>query len=167
MSASLDLDARTAAAVRAAGWTVAVAESCTGGLLGGRLTGVPGSSDYFAGGIIAYANSLKSTLLDVPPTLIAAHGAVSEPVALAMAAGVVKATGSAAGLAVTGVAGPAGSEQKPPGTVFVAAVWPGGRECRRLDLPGDRRSVRHQAVKAALLLLLEVAGRCSSYCPPP
>jgi nicotinamide-nucleotide amidase len=149
--------------LRGAGATIAVAESCTGGLLGERLTRVAGSSDYFVGGAITYSNRLKTEMLGVPAGLIAAHGAVSEEVARAMAEGVRTALHSQYGAAVTGVAGPdGGSDEKPVGTVHLALAGPGelgsppGRpvvEHRRLRLPGDRERVRWQATQMALDLL--------------
>lgn len=146
--------------LRAAGATLTVAESCTGGLLGERLTRVAGSSDYFLGGAITYSDRLKSDLLDVPPALLAAHGAVSEEVARAMAAGVLARLGSDYGAAITGVAGPGGgSEEKPVGTVHLAiagpppAVGEPAVDHRRLRLPGDRERVRWQATQIALDML--------------
>jgi nicotinamide-nucleotide amidase len=146
--------------LRGAGATLAVAESCTGGLLAERLTRVPGSSDYFVGGAVTYSNRLKTALAGVPPELLAAHGAVSEPVARAMAAGVRAVLGSDYGAAVTGVAGPAGgSEAKPVGTVHLAVAGPppgAGRpeiDHRQVRLPGDRERVRWQASQLALELL--------------
>jgi PncC family amidohydrolase len=149
-----DLDAAAAAGLRSAGWQLAVAESCTGGMLGARITSIAGSSDYFAGGVLAYANHVKIQLLGVPAGLIESRGAVSEEVAAQMAAGIVNLTGSDAGLSVTGVAGPAGSDHKPPGTVFVAINCPAGQEVRKLALEGDRQAVREGAVVEALELLV-------------
>ncbi|MCE9613706.1 MAG: nicotinamide-nucleotide amidohydrolase family protein [Lentisphaerae bacterium] len=137
------------------GWTVAVAESCTGGLLGGRLTAVAGSSRYFRGGIIAYANDVKERLLGVAPGAIEAEGAVSATVAEAMARGVAAALGADVGVGVTGVAGPdGGTAAKPVGLVFVAVSR--GRTCevRAVRLAGDRAAVREAAVDAALDLLM-------------
>jgi len=145
--------------LRAAGATLTVAESCTGGLLGERLTRVAGSSDYFLGGAITYEDRLKTAMLGVPEALLAAHGAVSEEVARAMAAGVRARLGSDYGVAVTGIAGPGGgSEAKPVGTVHLAIAGPPapGRpeiEHRPLRLPGDRDRVRWQASQLALDML--------------
>lgn len=113
--------------LRRRGQTVAVAESCTGGGLGAALTAVPGSSDVVLGGVIAYANSIKQALLGVPSELLEAHGAVSEPVAQAMAEGVRRCTGADWGLAITGIAGPAGgTEEKPVGLVHIGVAGPDG-----------------------------------------
>ncbi len=140
------------------GLTVSVAESCTGGLLGHRLTNVPGSSRYFERGVVVYSNEAKEQLLGVPGDLLRAHGAVSAPVAEAMAAGICRASGSPCGLAVTGIAGPdGGTPVKPVGTVFVAAAAPGGAapavEVRRFRFPGGREAVKWQSAQAALDML--------------
>jgi nicotinamide-nucleotide amidase len=133
---------------------LAVAESCTGGLVGARLTEIPGSSDVFVGGVIAYDNALKQDLLNVPEALIAEHGAVSEPVARAMAAGAVSRFGVRAAVAVTGVAGPGGgSAEKPVGAVWLATVLDGEVVSRRSMFPGSRYEIRARAAQAALLLL--------------
>lgn len=135
--------------------TLATAESCTGGLLAERLTRVPGSSDYFLGGVVTYSNPQKTRLLGVPEPLLAEHGAVSEPVARAMAEGACRALGTGYGAGITGVAGPGGgSEAKPVGTVHVAVASPGGRVAhRRFRFPGDRERVRWFASQLALEML--------------
>ncbi|HXT70046.1 MAG TPA: competence/damage-inducible protein A [Vicinamibacterales bacterium] len=134
-------------------WKVSVAESCTGGMLGARLTDVAGSSQWFAGGVIAYANDVKIHQLGVAADLIEKHGAVSEPVAVAMADGVRDRLGSNAGVAITGIAGPdGGSAEKPVGTVVVA-VAAGPARVRTYRFVGDRAMVRQQSVIAALELL--------------
>ena len=140
------------AALSASGKTLAVAESCTGGLLGGAITSTPGSSLYFSGGVLAYANSAKISLLGVPPDLIAARGAVSREVAVAMAEGVLSLFQADLAIAVTGVAGPGGgSRGKPVGTVWVAVVAPGGvRYAHRFRFPGGREAVRRETVRASL-----------------
>lgn len=158
-----DIDTLLADALRARRETVAVAESCTGGLLGGRLTQRPGSSDYFVGGVISYANEVKSGLLGVPTQLLAEHGAVSEPVAAAMATGVMAATGATWGLAITGVAGPdGGSAEKPVGLVYIACVGSGKGVANvwveEHRFSGDREGVRSQAVVAALHALRRGLG---------
>jgi nicotinamide-nucleotide amidase len=136
---------------REKGLTVGVAESCTGGLLGARLTAIPGSSDVVVGGVIAYSNALKVSLLGVPSTALADHGAVSEPVVRAMASGARSATGASIGVAITGIAGPGGgTEEKPVGTVWIASDVAGDVEARRLRLIGDRTEVRQRAAQAAL-----------------
>ena len=142
-------------AARRAGETLAVAESCTGGMVGARLTAIPGSSDTFVGGVIAYANAVKVRELGVDPALIERHGAVSEEVARAMAAGVAGRLGAERAVAVTGVAGPGGgSEAKPVGTVWFAWWMRGELTSRMVTFPGDRGQVRARAAQAALLGLL-------------
>ncbi len=132
---------------------LAVAESCTGGLLGARITAIPGSSEVFLGGVLAYDNSVKTELLGVDSGLVAAHGAVSEPVAVAMARGVRTRLSSDVGVAITGVAGPGGgTPEKPVGTVWIAIDGPAPRVVG-LRLIGDRTEVRQRAVQAALDLL--------------
>lgn len=136
------------------GYTLAVAESCTGGLLAQRITDVPGSSKYFIGGVIAYANEVKTKELDVEPMLLMEHGAVSAPVAEAMAEGVRTRLGTDFGLSITGVAGPGGgTEEKPVGTVFIGLANEMKTEHRRLNIPGDRNLIRWRASQAALDLL--------------
>lgn len=134
------------------GWTISAAESCTGGLLLSRLTDVPGSSAYVLGGAVAYSNEAKTALAGVPPALIAAHGAVSEVVAVALADGIRAQTGSTVSVGVTGIAGPGGgSPQKPVGTVAIALT---GRDMparvRLFSFFGGRPQVKFQASQAAL-----------------
>jgi nicotinamide-nucleotide amidase len=137
-----------------AGLTVAVAESCTGGLVGKRFTDVPGSSDYFLGGVTAYSNEVKTKVLGVRETLLAEHGAVSAEVAGAMAEGVQRLLGSGCALSTTGVAGPGGgTEEKPVGLVFIGSVVKGVTEVERLRLWGRRDQTRERAALAALDLL--------------
>lgn len=138
------------------GLTLAIAESCTGGLLGGRITEVPGASKVFLGGIIAYANQVKVDRLGVDPDLFAdGHGAVSAAVATAMAKGVREKFGAKLAIAVTGIAGPhGGTPGKPVGTVWLAALGPGDLvNVHRLNADGDRQAVRLAAVADALRLL--------------
>jgi nicotinamide-nucleotide amidase len=138
----------------ARGATVAVAESCTGGLLGAAFTEVPGSSTWFRGGIIGYADDLKSSLAGVPEALLRAHGAVSETVARALADGARAACSTDFGLGVTGVAGPGGgTADKPVGTVHLALSDGGAGRSVKLDWPGDRELIRRRAVTVALDLL--------------
>lgn len=148
----LTLEAVAGELLRAAGATLTVAESCTGGLLAERLTRIPGSSEYFLGGVVSYDNRIKSELLGIEPALIETHGAVSEPVAVAMAAGVRRALRSDYGIGITGVAGPGGgSEAKPVGTVHIALAGPGDLvEHHKVRFPGDRERVRSQSVQWAL-----------------
>ncbi len=140
------------AALEAVGWTVAVAESLTGGLVVAALVEVPGSSRSLRGGVVAYATDLKGTLLDVPAELLAARGAVDPDVAVAMARGVRARLGADVGLATTGVAGPDPQDGHPPGTVHVAVVTPLAARVLSLDLPGDRAQVRRAARDAVLVL---------------
>jgi len=148
---------RLGAALSASGKTVSVAESCTGGLLAGAITAIPGSSLYFSGGIVAYRNSAKISLLGVPAGLIAAHGAVSREVALTMAEGSLSRFRSDLAIAVTGVAGPGGgSRGKPVGTVWVAVVALGRvRFVHRFRFPGGREAVRRETVRAALAAAID------------
>ncbi len=137
--------------LRERGETVATAESCTGGLMAGRFTAVPGSSAYFERGVVTYSNVAKTELLGVPAELIAAHGAVSPEVAEAMAAGVRRLAGTTYGIAITGIAGPGGgSPEKPVGTVVIALAGPAGVEARRHRFGGDRREIRILSVEVAL-----------------
>jgi nicotinamide-nucleotide amidase len=135
-------------------YTLAVAESCTGGLIAERLTEVSGSSKYFVEGIVAYANDAKTRTLGVEPMLLLEHGAVSAAVAEAMAQGVRRRAGTDYGLSVTGIAGPGGgSPDKPVGLVFIALADDVQTVHRKLNIPGDRQLVRWRASQAALDLL--------------
>jgi nicotinamide-nucleotide amidase len=137
-------------AMRARGETIAAAESCTGGLFMGRLTDIPGSSAWVVGGVVAYSNDVKIRDLGVPAALIAAEGAVSEPVASAMAEGVRARLGASIGVGITGIAGPTGgSAAKPIGTVVIA-VAAASTAVRTFLFPGDRELVRRFATSAAL-----------------
>lgn len=136
------------------GYTIATAESCTGGLLSKRLTDVPGSSKYFLEGVVAYANEAKTRLLDVPAELIARHGAVSAEVAEAMAVGVKARAGTTIGVGITGIAGPdGGTEEKPVGLVYVGVAGDFVVTHRKFVLPGDRDRIRHLASQVALDLV--------------
>jgi nicotinamide-nucleotide amidase len=142
---------------RARGLTLGTAESCTGGLVAGRLTDVPGSSDVFRGAVVAYANDVKEHALGVSPEVLADHGAVSAETAQAMAHGARAALGVDVAVAVTGVAGPGGgTEEKPVGLVYLHAVGPDGEHGRRLDFPGDRETIRLRAAVAALHLVRRI-----------
>jgi len=163
---SATLEAEVVRLLTERGLTLAVAESCTGGLVGHRITGVPGSSACFRGGVIAYHNEVKAALLAVPEDLLEREGAVSEAVALAMARGVRERLGADLGLAVTGVAGPTGgTPEKPVGLVYVA-LSPGanppsaeadaaGARSRRYLWSGDRWQNKERSAEAALQLLKE------------
>jgi nicotinamide-nucleotide amidase len=132
-------------------YTIATAESCTGGLIAERITTVPGASDYFVGSIVSYTNEAKAALLGVPPELIESRGAVSGEVAEAMARGVKERTGATIGLSVTGIAGPGGgTEAVPVGTVYIGLADDIMTSNRRLVLPGDRHLIRWRASTAAL-----------------
>jgi nicotinamide-nucleotide amidase len=134
--------------------TLAVAESCTGGLLGHRLTSVPGSSRYFERGVMVYSNRAKEELLGVPAEVLAAHGAVSGPCAEAMAAGMRRVAGTDCALAVTGIAGPdGGTPTKPVGTVFVGMAVGDDVRAERFHFDGDRAAIKWQSAQAALDLL--------------
>ena len=139
------------------GLICATAESCTGGLLGATLTTLPGASRWYAGGVVAYANTVKSGLLGVPGDMLAAHGAVSRPVAECMALGARRATGAHLGLSTTGVAGPdGGSAAKPVGTVWLGWSLGGESRAELFRFDGDRDAVRAAAVRAALEGLLKI-----------
>ena len=134
--------------------TIAAAESCTGGLLAQRLTSIAGSSSYFLGGVVCYSNELKTAWADVPAEIIAAKGAVSPEVAVALAEGIRRRVGSTLGVGVTGIAGPSGgSDEKPVGTVHVAISHAGTIKERGVRFPGDRESIRWQASQLALDLV--------------
>ena len=134
---------------------IATAESCTAGLLAARLTDRAGSSDYVAGGVVSYSNEAKVQLLGVDPALIEKHGAVSEPVAEAMAAGALKRFGADTAVAITGIAGPGGgTPEKPVGTVCFTIMLADGRtDTRTLQLPGNRSDVRERSTTVAMHLL--------------
>jgi nicotinamide-nucleotide amidase len=137
--------------LEAGGSTIAVAESCSGGLLLSRLTDVPGSSVYVLGGVVAYSNQAKTAFADVPADLIAEHGAVSEAVASAMAEGIRRRTGAAIGVGVTGIAGPGGgTPRKPVGTVALAAASPTATVVRTFQFHGSRAQIKHAATQTAL-----------------
>lgn len=141
--------------MRKAGQTLAVAESCTGGLLAQRITSVPGSSEYFKLGVVAYSNDAKKTLLKISPQVLRKFGAVSEQVAIAMAQRVRRLVDADWGIAVTGIAGPGGATTaKPLGLVYMAVAGPDGVICRRHFFKGTRHNIRKKAVEIALDLLI-------------
>ena len=143
------------AALKSRQLDIALAESCTGGLLTGALTAIPGSSDYVKGGVIAYSNEVKEQLLGVSSTTLRDHGAVSEPTAREMAEGVRQRLGTGIGVSVTGVAGPGGgSAEKPVGLVYIGVATARGTRVRRDVWPGSRGDVRWASVRAALELVL-------------
>ena len=149
-----DLAALVLARARERGFRLAVAESCTGGLVGARLTEIPGSSDVFEGGVVCYSYESKTTLLDVPAEMIVAHGAVSEPVVRAMAAGALARLGADLAVAVTGIAGPGGATpDKPVGTVWLATALGGEVQSSNNVFMGSRGEVRARAAQRALFLL--------------
>jgi len=140
------------------GLTVALAESCTGGLVAATITEVAGSSGYFLGGVVSYSNDAKATFLDVPQGTLDAHGAVSAQVAKAMAAGARARFGASLAASITGVAGPdGGSEEKPIGLTYVGLATTAGVDVRRFQFAGDRAGNREAAARAALEWLVEAA----------
>ncbi|HZT38309.1 MAG TPA: competence/damage-inducible protein A [Bryobacteraceae bacterium] len=148
------IEAVVGAMLRDRGATLAVAESCTGGMLGERITSVAGSSEYFAGGFLTYTDRMKTEVLGIDPALIEQFSAVSEPVAVAMAAAARKCAGASYALSVTGIAGPGGgTEATPVGTVFIGFAAPSREEAKRFHFHGDRERVRTFAVQNALEML--------------
>ncbi|MGO4445041.1 competence/damage-inducible protein A [Mycobacterium sp. 2YAF39] len=143
-----------------AGRRIATAESCTAGLVAARLTDLPGSSAYVTGGVVSYSNEAKSELLGVDPALIEAHGAVSEPVADAMADGALRRFSADTAVAITGIAGPGGgTEDKPVGTVcFCVKLADGATDLRTMRLPGNRSDVRERSTTVAMHLLRRALG---------
>lgn len=154
-----DAAIRLLEACKAKGLMVATAESCTGGLVAGELTAIAGSSAVVERGFVTYSNQAKAEMLGVPMALIQTHGAVSEPVARAMAEGALNASRADLAVAVTGIAGPdGGSADKPVGLVHFAAAGHGGATLARVHtFPGDRDAVRAQSVATAIALLQELA----------
>ena len=139
---------------RARGWTLATAESCTGGLVGARLTEVPGASDAYVGGIVAYSNDVKRARLAVRAETLREHGAVSAETAAEMATGARHALAADVAVAVTGVAGPGGgTPDKPVGLVYITVDSPDGSSTEKLQIGGDRQRIREQATETALRLV--------------
>lgn len=158
----LELAERVGAACRALGVTIATAESCTGGLVAHLLTEVPGSSTYYRGGLVTYANDVKVALADVPLSVLEAHGAVSAQVAVAMAEGTRRRMGVDLAVAVTGVAGPGGgTAAKPVGLTYVAIADSLGDDVRRHLWEEDRSGNKRSSAAAALALLAERIGATS------
>jgi len=152
----VDLAHRLQGACIARGLSVAAAESCTGGLVAHVLTEVPGASAYVRGGIVAYADEIKRELLGVPGSVLAAHGAVSAQVAVAMAEGVCRRMGTSLGIGVTGVAGPGGgTDAKPVGLVYVAVAGLGRTTVRRFQWDGDRSANKRDSAQSAIEMLVE------------
>ena len=152
----LDLAERVGATLRARGMTLATAESCTGGLVAHLITEVPGSSDYFPGGIVTYADRVKTAMVDVQAGVLSAHGAVSAQVAVAMAEGARSRLGVDIAVAVTGIAGPdGGTEAKPVGLTYVAVADAQGDDVRRHVWAADRSGNKRSSASSALSLVLE------------
>lgn len=144
--------------IRLQGKTLATAESCTGGGIGNALTAIPGASNVYKGGIISYCNEVKHNLLGIPAAILDQYGAVSAPVAEAMAKGAKNALNTDVAVSVTGLAGPSGDEfGNPVGTVFIGYADQGICTSRHYVFDGDRVAVREQAIEAALQLILEYA----------
>jgi PncC family amidohydrolase len=165
----VELAERLQAACVAAGTTVAVAESCTGGLVAAAITAVAGSSGYFLGGVVSYADEAKRDLLGVDASVLAAHGAVSAQVARAMAEGARARFGSTLAASVTGIAGPGGgAAEKPVGLTYIGVADDTGLDVRRIVWTGDRDSNRRESTVAVLeALLARVAGRAAASTPTP
>ena len=160
MSADDRLEAQIGVLLKARGWTIGTAESCTGGLVMHRLTNIPGSSDYVLGGIVAYSNTIKTALLQVDEETLIAHGAVSEQVAAEMATGARKVLDVDVAVSITGIAGPGGgTAQKPVGLTYIGLAGPDNLLIvRRHIWPGDREAVKAASASAALSLVLEGLG---------
>lgn len=158
MSESLELQVGNA--LRQKGWTLALGESCTGGLVAHRITEVAGSSEYFLGGVVAYSNPVKHRLLQVPEQTLENYGAVSEETALQMARGARAVLGAHVGLSVTGIAGPGGgTPEKPVGLTILAVSTPAGDRIERHVWSGDRQANKQASAEAALQLLLRALSK--------
>jgi len=152
----MEIEAQIGILLQAQGWKLAVAESCTGGLVSHRITNIPGASEYYQGSITAYAYYAKETLLGVQHETLVDHGAVSEETVLEMARGVRQALNTEVGLSVSGIAGPGGGlPQKPVGTVWIGLSTPRGDSARVNHFSGDRVEVKDQSAQAALEFLLQ------------
>lgn len=155
----VELSSRLGAALRLRGWSCATAESCTGGTIGHLITSLPGSSDYFHGGIIAYANEVKIKNLGVKPETLRQHGAVSEETAAQMARGARAEFGVDVGISSTGIAGPGGATPtKPVGLIYIAVETPLGSQVRELRLQGNRLSNIEQTAGEALQLAVSLVS---------
>lgn len=153
----VDLAQQAGAALQTHTWTLATAESCTGGLLGHLLTEIPGSSAYYQGGIIAYSNTIKRDLLGVPEAILLSDGAVNEATARTMAENVRERLHCDVGVATTGIAGPGGgSDTKPVGLVYIAVATPTTTQCQRYMFSGDRSTNKKESAVAAFNLLLHM-----------
>ena len=161
--AQRDLAGRLGRVLAEKGWVLALAESCTGGLAASRITDLAGSSAWFAGGVVAYSNTIKRNVLGVPQGVLDSKGAVSREAVLAMARGALGVFGADVAVAISGIAGPdGGTPQKPVGTVWMAWEGPFGVEVKRHKFSGDRLSVKDQAARAALEGLLDLASRADA-----
>lgn len=150
------LEALAGELLKAKGMKLALAESCTGGLIAHRITNIPGSSEYFLGGVVSYADAIKHRLLEVDAETLAQDGAVSRQTALEMARGACRVLGADVGVAVTGIAGPGGgSEEKPVGLTWIALVDPDGERVEHHIWSGDRIANKERSAEAALELLVE------------
>ncbi|MEJ5241394.1 MAG: CinA family protein [Anaerolineales bacterium] len=156
MDETLSLEERIGILLRQRRWKLALAESCTGGLLGHRITNVPGSSEYFLGGIVAYAYEAKVNLLGVRWETLERYGAVSRETVLEMARGARERLGAEIALSISGIAGPGGgTPEKPVGTTWIGLVAPDGEQAYRFQFHGDREANKQQATDQALRLLLD------------
>jgi PncC family amidohydrolase len=145
--------------LRQRGWHLAVAESCTGGLVGHRITNVPGSSDYFLGGIISYSNEAKMRLLGVHPKTLQEYGAVSRETVIEMARGARRQLGAEVAIAVSGIAGPGGgTSEKPVGLIWIGLSAHNGDEAWRFIWQGNRQQIKEQSAEKALELLINYLG---------
>lgn len=149
------LEVELGKALRAKGWTLSTAESCTGGLIAKTLTDVPGSSDYFQGGCVSYSNAVKTKILEVNQSTLAEYGAVSEQVALEMVYGAKRAFGTDCAIATTGIAGPGGgTPNKPVGLVYICVMWPGGNKVIKRIFTGGRAEVRFRTMMVGMYEML-------------
>jgi nicotinamide-nucleotide amidase len=151
-------------AAREQGAKLATAESCTGGMIAAELTGIPGASDVYVGGVVAYSDELKRSELDVPEDVLREHGAVSQETAVAMAEGARRRFDAQVAVSVTGIAGPGGGTlEKPVGLVFITAAGPGGASTSRFELPGDRQTVRARATALSLHKVRRLLARSDTF----